>query len=380
MRQEQRLLQGLARSVAEELREASAPEGVMAEVFSRGAVAALADSGLWAVACPPPLGGMGGDPAALVLVAYELARVSASLALSFVAHSSVCRALDAFASEALAGRYLPALAAGAVGAFAVHEPDSGVMSAAITTRAEKSGEHLVVHGSKFFVTNGSEAEVILALVRSEENLFSVLAIDESAPGLVRSHLDRRMGLNGVASCEIVFAECVVPRNQVVGQLGQGMEVLKRALIEYAFFGAAAVSLGLAEACFEAALRHARERTIQGTPIGEQQAVRLMIGEMDGLVAASRALLWGAVTRARESPPQTALLASQSKRFVSEAAVRVADRAIQVCGGHGYCQELPLERRYRDARGLTLHYKTTEILSLDVAGMLLSQGGTAPWPT
>jgi len=124
----------------------------------------------------------------------------------------------------------------------------------------------------------------------------------------------------------------------------------------------------------------RERTTQGTPIGEQQAVRLMIAETDGLVAASRALLWGAVTRARESPPQTALLASQSKRFVSEAAVRVADRAIQVCGGHGYCQELPLERRYRDARGLTLHYKTTEILGLDVAGMLLSQGGTALWPT
>ncbi|MBU2602580.1 MAG: hypothetical protein KKA32_10510 [Actinobacteria bacterium] len=108
-------------------------------------------------------------------------------------------------------------------------------------------------------------------------------------------------------------------------------------------------------------------------------MRLMIAEMDGLVGASRMLLWDAATRAGETPGQAALLASRAKRFISSSAVLVADLAIQVCGGHGYSQELPLENHYRDARGLTLHYKTTELLGLDIAGLLLESRGVEPWP-
>lgn len=381
LEQEQRLVQELARGTARDLAAVSAPEGLMADAFFADAIDSLVDRGLWALACPSAVGGVGGDLIPLVLTAYELARVSGSLALSFVSHSSVCHALHLFASEALADRVLPALAAGAVGAFAVHESNSGAVSTAITSRFEEKGERLLVSGSKFFVTNGSEADVILILVRASalENLFSVLLVDGDSPGLSRSRPDRRMGLNGVGSCEILLQECAVPRGNFLGDPGQGMDVLKKALVEYAFFGAAAIGLGLAEMSLSTALRHVQERTIAGTPIGAEQAVRLMIAEMDGLVAACRALLWQALARAGEAPGQIPLLASRTKRFISDAALRVTDLGIQVCGGHGYSRDLALERIYRDARGLTLHYKTTELLGIDVAGMLFSEGSTEQWP-
>ncbi len=384
IQEEHRLIQDSARRVAEALAAKAAPAGPAADAFSREVVDALVAGGLWALACPPEYGGVGGDPRALTLVAHELARVSGSMGLSFVAHSSVCRALGAFGSPAHEQKYLPRLAAGSVGAFAVHEAASGAVAAAVATRAEPAGLDLLLTGSKFFVTNGREADVILALAQSDSEeaggpSFSVILLDGSTPGLTRGPHDSRMGLNGTGSCEIVFRECRVPAGQVVGGMGGGMGVLKVALVEYAFFGAAAVSLGLATSCLDAAVRHASERTIQGVAIGEQQAVRLMIAEMDGLVGASRMLLWDAVTRAGETPGRAVLPASRAKRFISSSAVRVADLAIQVCGGHGYSRELPLESHYRDARGLTLHYKTTELLGLDIAGLVLESRGVEPWP-
>ncbi|MCZ7664272.1 MAG: acyl-CoA/acyl-ACP dehydrogenase [Thermoleophilia bacterium] len=384
MQEEYRLIQDSAKRLAEALAAEAGPGGIAADAFSRQAVEALVASGLWALASPPEYAGVGGDPRALALVAYELARVSGSLALSFVAHSSVCRALDNFGSSAQKQDYLPRLAAGSVGAFAVHEAASGAVAAAVATRAELAGLDLLLTGSKFFVTNGREADVILALARSDSQeadgpSFSVILLDGSTPGLTRGPHDSRMGLNGTGSCEMVFRRCRVPAEQVVGDVGGGMGVLKAALVEYAFFGAAAVSLGLANSCLDIALRHASERTIQGLAIGEQQAVRLMIAEMDGLVGASGMLLWDAATRAVETPEQAVLLASRAKRFTSSSAVRVADLAIQVCAGHGYSRELPLENHYRDARGLTIHYKTTELLGFDIAGLVLERRGAEAWP-
>ncbi|MBU2602579.1 MAG: acyl-CoA dehydrogenase family protein [Actinobacteria bacterium] len=265
IQEEQRLIHDSATRVAEALAAKAAPAGPAADAFSREAVDALVASGLWALACPPEHGGVGRDPRALALVAHELARASGSLGLSFVAHSSVCGALDAFGSPAQKREYLPRLAAGSVGAFAVHEAASGAVAAAVATRAELAGLDLLLTGSKFFVTNGRQADVILALAQSDSKgadgpSFSVILLDGSTPGLIRGPHDSRMGLNGTGSCEMVFRECRVPVEQVVGGMGGGMGVLKVALAEYAFFGAAAVSLGLATSCLAAALRHASERT------------------------------------------------------------------------------------------------------------------------
>lgn len=378
---EQRLIQELARNVANDLAAARAPDGPMQDAFDRSAVDALVSSGLWGLACPPELGGCGSDLVSLVVTSYELGRVSGSLGLSFVTHSSVCRGLHLFGSESLAERILPALAGGAVGAFAVHESASGAVSTAVATRVEDRDEKLLVTGSKFFVTNGSEADVILVLARSTSPAdgFSVILLEGDSPGLTRLRPDKRMGLNGVASCEILFEKCELPRSNLLGHHGQGLEVLKQTLVGYAFFGAAAISLGLAESSLSVAMRHASERTIGGKPIGTEQAVRLMIAEMDGLVSASRALLWQSLSQAGEAVTRAPLLASRAKRFISEAAVRVTDLAIQVCGGHGYSSGMPLERNYRDARGLTLHYKTTELLGIDLAAALTNEGGLAGWP-
>jgi butyryl-CoA dehydrogenase len=325
---------------------------------------------------PQEFAGSAADDLSFVLAVEEIARACASTALITVTHETVCRALLVAGNDIQKGKYLPPLTRGEkLGAFAVHEVDSGADASAIATRAVVDGDDYIVNGTKMFITNAGEAEIFLVLVLTGESKYnrdiSLLIIGKDTPGFSLGAQYRKMGLNGIASHELIFQDCRVPKENLLGSEGNGIQTVVKSLISLGFLGAAAISLGLANEALERSILHARERVIQGKPIGTHQGIQFLIAEMGVSVDAIRSLLYWAVLKKENSESNEIVDALKVKLFASELAIEVTDRALQVHGGHGYTNELPLERFYRDARGLSLHFKTTELLKGDIGRALLN---------
>ncbi len=301
----------------------------------------------------------------------EIAKACASTALVSVSHSIVAKAIEYAGSSAVKKKWSPeVLREKILGAFAVHEPDCGSNAGAIATRAKKEGDAYIVNGSKFFVTSAGEADIYLVLVRTDPEKgpqgMSTLLIEKDTPGLSFGRPEEKMGLTGTSSREMFFADCRVPVENLVGQEGEGIRIIGKAVIGWGFFGAAAISTGIAGYATELAVKHAKERMIAGQPIAIHQAVQFMITDMVLESEASEALLIACATQADIAPGRAVLNGLKAKLFASENAVSVANKAIQVLGGHGYCREYVVERLFRDARGMMLHFKTSEWLRQDIA--------------
>lgn len=344
-------------------------------LFSHEGIEHLARAGFLGLCVPPQYGGAWTDTLAFVLAIEELAKACASTAFSLVAHAAACEAILLGGTEEQRQRYLPALATGAtLGAFAVHEENSGVQAAAIETRAVPDAEGCILTGSKMFTTNGGVAGLFVVLARTETagaaKEFSLLVLDRDTSGFSAGPPRPRMGLNGVASRDLVFQDCRLFRDNLLGKPGEGLSLTK-ATAAFAMLGAAATSLGAAQAALEASVAHARMRSIAGQPLGAHQAVQGLVAEMKAEIAAARALLHDTARDWDPTVPGPAAEAFTAKLVASEMAVRVTDRALQIHGGHGYTRELPIERYYRDARGLTLHFMTAEMLRINIAQALLA---------
>jgi len=315
------------------------------------------------------------DRVRFATVVKEVAKACASTALVYVSHSIVERAIENAGSEAIKRKWpLEILRKRGLGAFAVHEPDSGCNSAAITTRAIKDNETYVVNGSKFFITSAGEADIYMVLVRTdpEKGLqgMSTLLIEKETPGLSFGLPENKMGLTSTSSREMFFSDCRLPFENLLGKEGEGTQVLGKTVMGWGFFGAAAISVGIAQAATDLSIKHAKERIIAGQPIAVHQAVQFMIADMILETEASEALLTACATQADQNPNTAALNGLKAKLFASEMAVDVTNKAIQVHGGHGYCREYTVERLFREARGLTLHFKTSEWLRQDIAKAVL----------
>jgi len=304
-------------------------------------------------------------------VVKEIAKACASTALVYVSHSIVEKAIEYAGSEAIKKKWPPeTLKKRGLGAFAVHEPGCGSNAGAITTRAKKDGDVYIVNGSKFFITSAGEADSYMVLVRTDPEKgpqgISTLLIEKETPGLSFGQPENKMGLTSTSSREMFFDDCRVPVENLIGREGEGTQIIGKTVIGWGFFGAAAISTGIARAATELAIKHAKERTIGGQSIGAHQAVQFMITDMILETEASEALLTTCAIQADQNPNTAVLNGLKVKLCTSENAVDVANKAIQVMGGHGYTQDYTVERLFRDARGLTLHFKTSEWLRQDIA--------------
>jgi len=232
----------------------------------------------------------------------------------------------------------------------------------------------VLSGSKFFVTSGGEAALYLVLARSQSAApgggMSALLVEKDSPGLRFGRPEEKLGLTATSSRELFFHDCRVPGENLLDNEGEGGRVVHASVLNWGFFGAAAISVGLARAATDVALRHARERTIAGQPIGAHQAVQSLLSDMVVATDAAEALLERCARDSDGSPETTGLNAFKGKLFASETAIEVCNKALQVMGGHGYTRDYPVERLLRDSRGLTLHFKTSEWLRQDIARGLL----------
>jgi len=364
-------VKSLAKRVA---RERIAPRATERDVngeFPRGCLRSLGDIGLMGAVISEAQGGSGIGRLVFGSLVQEIAGACASTALVYVSHSIVAKALELFGSEVSREKWLPGMVAGQIlGAFAVHEPDSGCNAGAIITTAKKDGESYIVNGSKIFITSAGEADIYMVLVRTDPDKgpqgMSLLIIEKDAAGLSFGRPEGRMGMRSTSSREMFFSDCRVPVQNLVGVEGAMAEIMGKAMMGWGFFGAAAISVGIARSATEIAVKHAQERTISGQPIGVHQAVQSMITDMILGTESAEALLHACAAKADSSPDTAVINGLKVKLFASEAAKDVSDKAIQVLGGHGYCRDFVVERLFRDARGLTLHFKTSELLRQDIA--------------
>ncbi len=329
------------------------------------------EAGLFGVGISESHGGFGGGRVSFASVVEELSSACASTALVYVSHSIVTKAIELGGREAVKNEWLPGMLKGqSLGTFAVHEPDCGSNAGAITTRARKDGDHYIVNGSKFFITSAGEANLYLVLVRTDPEKgpqgMSTFLIEKNTPGLSFGHPEDKMGLTSTSSREMFFSDCRVPAENIIGNEGEGTQVIGKAVVGWGFFGAGAISVGIAKSATDLSVSHAKERTIAGQPIAVHQAVQFLISDMILGSEAAEAFLTACATQADSSPDTAVLNGFKAKLFASEMAVDVTNKAIQVLGGHGYCRDYVVERLFRDARGLMLHFKTSEWLRQDIA--------------
>ncbi len=339
------------------------------DVFRR-----LGEQGFLGITVPTEYGGLGQSYLTQVLILEEIARASPALALSVGAHSNLfADNLARNGSEAQRGAALPAIVRGdAVGALALTEPDAGSDAVSLRTRAERSGDHYVLNGSKQFITNGPVADWLLVYAKTAPTRgrrgISAFLVARDAPGFsVAKSLDK-MGMRGSPTGELSFQDCRVPADQLVGTENGGVAVMMSGLnIERAVLGG--IPLGILAECLDRSLEYARTREQFGQKIGHFELIQQKLADMYTDLEAARGLVYAALDAVgrdlRSSRASAAALT-----FASEASTRHALAAIQIHGGYGYMRDLPLERLARDAKLLEIGAGTSEIRRLIVARELL----------
>jgi alkylation response protein AidB-like acyl-CoA dehydrogenase len=371
---DQKMIQETATQIAQkELTPTSAQRDIEG-TFPKDGLQKLAEAGFLGMVVPKPMGGSGADIFSFVLATEAIAKACPSTALVFITHNIVARALAIAGSDEQKSRFLPAMIAGdRFGAFAATEPNSGSNPFAIATKATSDSDEFIVNGNKIFITGAEEAEVYLVVLRLDKAKappeLTALFIEKGAPGFSFGKKEDLMGLRASSDGELIFQDCRVPKANLLGEENGYLAVMPK-FAGLAMVGAAAISLGIAQAAVEAAVEHAKTREVAGQPIGQYQGIQYLIAEISTSLAAARALTYSAAQQLDGPQPPSPLPLYMAKLHATETAIEVAHKALQVHGGTGYSRELPLERYYRDARGLTLHFTPSEMLKGMLGRMLM----------
>ncbi|WP_126428942.1 acyl-CoA dehydrogenase [Brevibacillus marinus] len=373
--EEQELLRRMVRDFAQ--REIAPFVAVMEETeqFPRAIVRKMGEMGLLGIPISEEWGGIGADFVSYILTIHEISKVSAALGVILSVHTSVgTNPILYFGSEEQKRRYLPKLASGQfLGAFALTEAHAGSDAARIRTTAVRQGDEYVLNGSKLFITNGGEADTYITFAVTDpakgKRGISAFIVEKETPGLMIGKKEKKMGLNGSSTTELVFEQARVPAENLLGAEGEGFTIAM-ANLDVGRIGIAAQALGIAEAAVEYAVRYARERKQFGQPIAKQQAVAFKLADMATLAEAARLLVYHAAWLHGSGRP-CGKEASMAKRFASDAAMKITTEAIQVLGGYGYTREYPVERLFRDAKVTQIYEGTNEIQRLVTAKHLLA---------
>ena len=369
-------IQSLARDVAQKELVPKAAEIDRSSTFPRDGLKKLADVGLMGMSIPRDFGGSKSDTLSSLLVMEEIAKGCASTAEILACHLEASGAIVAGGSDDIKRQYLAPLASGEkLAAYVYSEPGCGGNLFNVETSAKADGDHYLVNGTKVFVTSGGEADLYVVVVRTNPDQpgpfgQSLLLIEKRTQGLSFGTNYERMGFHGTSPRELIFEDCRVPKTDLLGSEG-GYMPIQTAIGGLGQLGVAAISLGIAQAAVDSSIKYAKERLQVGQqPLTAYQAVKFMLVEMSTAVDAARALIYRAAFTLDTGPPGPCLDCFKAKLFTTEMAVEVTDKALQVHGGTGYCCDLPIERYYRDARGLTLHALPTELLKDTMAMFML----------
>lgn len=335
------------------------------------------DLGLFGISIPEQYGGIGLNAVGKATVLEQLGRTHNGFVSLISAHTGIgSTGLVKLASEHLKNKYLPEMAAGTkIGAFALSEPGAGSDATNLATSAEKKGDYWVMNGTKHFITNGPIADVytVFALTDKDKGAkggITAFLVERDFPGLTVGKKDKKMGLRGSYTSQVIFEDCIIPEENVIGEVGMGyISALK--ILGEGRVGLAARAVGSSGKLIELSAKYAKERIQFGKPIADNQAIQWMLADMATETEAAKALTMMAAQKIDEGK-KVIKEASMAKLFASDVFNRVADKAVQIHGGMGYMAEYPVERFYRDARITKIYEGTNEIQRLIIARNVLEE--------
>jgi alkylation response protein AidB-like acyl-CoA dehydrogenase len=374
--EEQNLLRNMVRSFAEDEVAPSASERDEEERFDRALMFdRLAELGLAGIVIPEQYGGAGADYISYAIAVEELSRICASTGVTLSAHLSLCaNPIYLFGSEEQKQKYLVPLAEGSkLGAFALTEASAGSDAGGTRTTALLEGDEWVINGSKIFTTNGGDAEIYIVFARTDKEAqkhhgISAFIIEKDTPGFSFGKKEKKMGIRSSPTMELVFENCRIPKQNLLGVEGEGFSLAMKTL-DGGRIGIAAQALGIAQGALDAAIAYAKERKQFDAPIATFQGVQFQLADMATQTEATRLMVYNAAYRADKGLSYSKESA-MAKLLASETAMKVTTQSVQIHGGYGYTREFPVERMMRDAKITEIYEGTSEIQRMVIGSLVV----------
>lgn len=371
---EQELIQKTAREFAQEHLAPGVIERDDKAEFPTGQIKMMGELGFMGMMVPEEWGGAGFDTVTYVIAMEEIAAVElATSTVMSVNNSLVCQLFIDYGTAEQKEKYLKPLATGEkLGAYSLSEPQSGSDASNMRTFAKKEGNHYIINGTKNWVTNGINSDIVILFCLTEKGAgykgISAFVVEKGTPGLSTGKKEDKLGIRASDTCELYFENCRIPAENIIGEEGQGFKVAMKAL-GGGRIGIAAQALGLARAALDASVSYAKERKQFGKTIGEFGAIQNKLADMATEVDAARMLIWRAAKLKDEGKIYTRE-SSMAKLYASSTAMRAATECVQIHGGYGYMQEYGVERLMRDAKITQIYEGTSEIQQLVIGKDLL----------
>jgi len=377
--EEQQMIQELCRQIAMEKIAPVAARYDESGEFPWEIVKVLAESDLFGIYIEEKYGGTGGGVMDLVVATEELSRACGGIALALAATALGAFPLILFGTEEQKQKYLPDIAAGKkLVAFALTEPDAGSDAGGIKTTAKKVEDGYVLNGSKQWITNGGEAEIYTVIAMTDKTRgsrgASAFIVEKGTPGFDFGKKENKMGIRGSVTRELIFQDCSIPKENLLGREGTGFMVAMKTL-DNSRPGVAAQALGIAQGALDAAVAYARQREQFGRPIISFQAIQFMLADMATQIEAARALTYAAAKSIDAGEKKLAKEGAMAKMFASDVAMKVTTDAVQVFGGYGYMKEYPVEKMMRDAKITQIYEGTNQIQRSVIAAALIKESAS-----
>ncbi|MEK4876290.1 acyl-CoA dehydrogenase [Bacillus sp. FSL W8-0102] len=374
--EEHEMIRKTVRDFAQKEVEPTASERDEEERFDRTLFEKMAELGLAGIPWPEEYGGIGSDYLAYCIAIEELSRVDASIGVTLSAHTSLAGwPIYKFGSEEQKQKYLRPMAEGRkIGAYGLTEPGSGSDASAMKTTARRDGDDYILNGSKIFITNGGEADiyVVFAMMEPEKKHrgISAFIVESGFEGFSVGKKEKKLGIRSSPTTEIIFEDCRVPKENLLGNEGDGFKIAMMTL-DGGRNGIAAQAVGIAQGALDAAIAYAKERHQFGKPIIANQGISFKLADMATGVEAARLLTYQAAWLESQGLPY-GKASAMSKLFAGDTAMKVTIEAVQVFGGYGFTKDYPVERFMRDAKITQIYEGTQEIQKLVISRMLTKE--------
>ncbi|MFO7750024.1 MAG: acyl-CoA dehydrogenase [Desulfobacteraceae bacterium] len=371
---EQKMIQSMVREFSRKVVAATAAERDQTKAFPAENFKQMGELGLMGMMIPEAYGGEEADTISYVLALSEIAYSCASTSVVMsVQNSIVCESILKYGSEEQKNKFLVPLASGkTIGAFALTEPEAGSDPVSQTTTAVPKGETYLINGTKRFITSGENAGTVIVTAKTDETAghkgISAFIVPKGTPGLVVGRKEDKMGLRASDTTDLIFENCEVPAENILGKEGDGFKIAMSGL-DGGRIGIAAQSVGVAQAAMDASIKYAKNRKQFGSAVTKHQGIRWQIADMATQIEAARQLVLSAAAMKDQGEKYTTQ-ASMAKLFASEMVNQVTARAIQLHGGYGFTKDYPVERFYRDARVFTIYEGTSEIQRVVISNNIL----------
>ncbi len=373
--EEQQMMRNMVRDFAENEIAPTAAERDEKEEFSRASFDKMGELGLAGIPFPEEYGGAGSDYVSYAIAVEELSRVDGSTGVLLSAHISLgANPIYKFGTEEQKQKFLRPMAEGKkLGAFGLTEPSAGSDAGGTRTTAVLQGDQYVLNGSKVFITNAKEAETYVVFASTDRSKkhkgISAFIVEKGAPGFSFGKKEHKLGIRSSATYELVFENCKLPRENLLGKEGEGFKIAM-ATLDGGRIGIAAQALGIAQGAYEAAVNYAKTRVQFDQSISTFQGIQFKLADMATEIEAARLLVYQAAFMADQHEPGYGRYSAMAKMYASDVAMKVTTEAVQVFGGYGYTREYPVERMMRDAKITQIYEGTNEIQRVVIGSYIL----------